>query len=510
MASTTRRAGVLLHPTSLPGPNGIGELGPAAHDWVDFLADADQTVWQVMPLGPTGYGDSPYQCFSAFATNPLFISLDRLVDDGLLEPSDLAPMRALPADRVDFGAVIPEKYALLRKAFHAFQSDAGAAQRGEFNGFVSRFEGWLNDYALFMALKDFHDGASWNQWPAELRDRHPAALGKAMEELGDRVDFQRWMQFVTINQWWEVRHHAMQRGVQVLGDMPIFVAYDSVDVWANRHLFKLDETGNPTVVAGVPPDYFSATGQRWGNPLYQWDSHRQEHFAWWEARMRTTFEVVDIVRIDHFRGFDACWEIPAHEETAVNGRWIPAPGHELFGTLRERMGEMNVVAENLGVITDAVEELRMAFGFPGMRVLQFAWDSGPTNVFAPHNHTVDSVVYTGTHDNNTTAGWVKQEATEKGLAYLAAHVGHPVEDVVAELLRLAHASPGEMAIAPLQDWLGLDESGRMNTPGQAAGNWSWRATSDQLTDDLAGRMRALAETYGRAPSTWSDDEDGDE
>lgn len=505
MIDNTRRAGVLLHPTSLPGANGIGEFGDEAHRFVDWLAEGEQTIWQVMPLGPTGYGDSPYQCFSAFAANPLLLSLDRLRDEGLLTPSDLEPLHQLPREFVDYGAVIPKKNELLYLAFQAFSRDANIEQRAEFDQFKQRFQGWLDDYALFMALKAFHDGQPWNNWPAELRDRDPEALKRITTELHDRIEFQRWLQFKTFTQWWKVREHANSKGIKILGDLPIFVAYDSVDAWANRDLFHFDEKGNPTVIAGVPPDYFSSTGQRWGNPLYKWDAHRAQGFSWWEARLRATFELVDIVRIDHFRGFDACWSIPADEETAVNGEWVPAPGHELFRALRDRMGEVNVVAENLGVITKQVEDLRKAFGFPGMRVLQFAWDSGPGNVFLPHNHTTDSVVYTGTHDNNTTRGWLEQESTPDDLSYMKEYIGHDPGAIEQELIRLAFASPGVSAIVPMQDWLGLGTEGRMNTPGQAAGNWSWRVNHEHLNSGLAEHMGNFARRYGRAPSTWVDE-----
>lgn len=506
MVDQQRRAGVLLHPTSLPGSNGIGEFGPAARAFVDWLADAGQSLWQLMPLGPTGYGDSPYQCFSAFAANPLLISLDRLVAQRLLAPDSLERVRALPEQRVEYGGLIPAKADLLKQAFIAFARDADAESRRRFDEFKQRFAGWLDDYALFMALKQFHDGRVWNRWPARVRDRDPEALARAADELHERVEYHRWLQYLAITQWWDVRHYANENGILVLGDLPIFVAYDSADVWANRHLFHLDARGEPTVVAGVPPDYFSSTGQLWGNPLYRWDAHREEDFRWWEARMRATFALVDIVRIDHFRGFAACWEIPAGEETAVNGRWVEAPGHELFETLVERIRPLPVVAENLGVITENVEELRKRFGFPGMRVLQFAWDSGPDNTFLPHNHTPDSVVYTGTHDNNTTAGWFEQEAGAEAASYIRAYAGRELGPIHEELIRLAYGSCGVAAVVPLQDWLGLGPEARMNTPGRAAGNWSWRVRRDQLDGDLGSRMRELARIFGRVPGTKNETE----
>ncbi|GBE29434.1 MAG TPA: 4-alpha-glucanotransferase [Bacteroidetes bacterium] len=507
MNTETRQAGVLLHPTSLPGPNGIGELGSQATDFVDWLVDGEQTIWQVMPLGPTGYGDSPYQCFSAFAANPLLISLDRLQAEGLLNQADLEPLSKLSSKYVDFGAVIPMKNDLLKQAFTVFQNDADPEARADFDQFKARFHFWLEDFALFKALKEFYAGQSWNEWPVELRDRDFDAIDRVSEELASSIEFHSWLQYKTISQWWAVRHYAQKNGVQILGDLPIFVAYDSADAWANRQLFHFDDQGNPTVVAGVPPDYFSETGQLWGNPLYKWEAHRDQGFSWWEARLKSTFEMVDMVRIDHFRGFEACWEVPADEETAINGQWVKAPGYELFGTLRARMGQMNVVAENLGVITDEVENLRRQFHFPGMRVLQFAWDSGPMNAFLPHNHSCDSVIYTGTHDNNTTRGWFEQEATKKGLAYLKEYVGHELGEIEDEFVRMAYASSGLYAIIPMQDWLKLGSEARMNTPGNASGNWSWRVDSDQLSKELSDKMRELTQRYGRAPSVQIKEEE---
>lgn len=493
----TRRSGVLLHPTSLPGPHGIGELGPEAFRFVDWLAEGGQALWQVMPLGPTGYGDSPYQCLSAFAANPMLISMDLLVEHGLLEEDELEPLGKLAGAEVDFGGLIPAKEELLKLAFHRFQLRPEDEWRDEFEDFKQRFGGWLHDYALFKSLKEFHGGKVWSDWPRDIRDREPDAIERAHEELGDRVELQRWLQFVTFRQWWEVRHYAATKGIVIMGDLPLFVAYDSADVWCNRDLFHLDEEGHATVVAGVPPDYFSETGQRWGNPLYNWEAHRAQGYGWWEARFRTTFDLVDWVRIDHFRGLEAYWEIPASEETAVNGRWVKAPGAELLGTLLGRIGDMKVVAEDLGVITDEVVALRKQFNFPGMRVLQFAWGSGPHNEFLPHNYEVDSVVYTGTHDNNTTVGWSKQEMTKAMRAHIREYVGHDPKPVADELIRLAQASTAAVAVIPMQDWLGLGAEARMNTPGQPRGNWTWRLQSEQLTGELSERMLELATRYGR-------------
>jgi 4-alpha-glucanotransferase len=493
----TRRAGVLLHPTSLPGPNGIGELGSAAHSFVDWLVEAGQTIWQVMPLGPTGYGDSPYQCTSAFAGNPMMIDLEALVEEELLTSSDLKPLRKLPRDHVDFGGIIPAKETLLKRAFEVFKADGSDKRKDELAAFRMRYHHWIEDFALFTAIKRREGGSPWVDWPEPLRDRHPAAMEQARKQLESEIEYHCWRQFIFFEQWWRVRHHASEKGVVVMGDLPIFVAHDSADVWANRELFHLDGKGNPTLIAGVPPDYFSKTGQRWGNPLFAWDAHRANGYRWWENRFRVTFDVVDWVRIDHFRGFEAYWEIPAKEETAINGRWVQAPGSELFGTLLGRMGDLNVVAENLGVITEEVETLRKQFGFPGMRVLQFAWGSGPENSFLPHNYDLDSIVYTGTHDNNTSAGWAEEEMTEEALEQMTSYAGHDPSPVYRELIRMALSSVAAVAVIPMQDWLGLGAEGRMNTPGRPEGNWSWRAPEGVFSAELAAEMRELVNLYGR-------------
>lgn len=502
----TRRAGVLLHPTSFPGENGIGELGTEAHRFIDWLAEAGQTLWQVMPLGPTGYGDSPYQCSSAFAGNPMLIAVDELVSDGLLSAADLEPLKALPKDHVDFGSVIPLKEALLEKAFAQFTEQADQERTKAFRAFRERYKDWVEDFALFTTLKKREEWKSWVEWPVPLRDRHPDALEQMRTQLASEIDYQCWRQYVFFEQWWKLRHYANEKGIVILGDLPIFVAHDSADVWANRDLFHLDGEGNPTVIAGVPPDYFSETGQRWGNPLFAWEAHKAENYHWWESRFRTTFDVVDFVRIDHFRGFEAYWEIPASEETAINGTWVKAPGADLFGTLLGRIGQMNVIAEDLGVITPEVEALRKQFSFPGMRVLQFAWGSGPENSFLPHNYSEDSVVYTGTHDNNTTAGWAEEEMTDKARAQIEEYIGHVPESIPGEFIRLALSSTAAIAVVPMQDWLGLGAESRMNTPGKPLGNWSWRVAEEVFGEELAKRMSSMAERYARYPfeRQWGD------
>lgn len=489
-----RSSGVLLHPTSLPGARGIGELGSEAFAWLEFLAAAGQRLWQVMPLGPTGYGDSPYQCFSAFAGNPYLIDLAELVGQGLLTDASLAPLRALPPDRVDFGAVYRHKPALLAQAADDFLGSAD--DNSAYAEFCAVNAEWLDDYALFMALKQDLGGGSWTAWSEPLRDREPAALAAAEERLQGEIARHRVWQYWFDQQWQALRAHAAAHDVRIIGDMPIFVALDSADVWANRDLFQLDEEGHPTVVAGVPPDYFSATGQRWGNPLYRWDEMRSSGYGWWLGRLQRALDQLDIVRIDHFRGFAAYWEIPAGEATAVNGRWVEAPGAELFETLRAGLGALPVIAEDLGVITPDVEELRDRFGLPGMKVLQFAFGGGPDDPYLPHNYERNCVVYTGTHDNDTTIGWY-QSAPERERDHVRRYLARDDDDIAWQLLRLASASTAEMAITPLQDLLRLDSRARMNSPGSAAGNWSWRFAWDDVPHWLAPQLAELSELYGR-------------
>ncbi|MBD3167406.1 4-alpha-glucanotransferase [bacterium] len=492
-----RRAGLLLHPTSLPGQTGIGELGSEAYGVLDWIAQAGFTLWQVLPLGPTGYGDSPYQCFSAFAGNPYLISLERLVGWGWLDEGDIEPIGRLEQERVNYGAVIPLKVEVLDKAFAAWDQKAGSEERGRFDHFYETNRDWLDDYALFSSLKQFHDGKPWNQWPEHHRDRDTFALEEVRRELNDRLRRAQWMQYIFNRQWQDLRAHAADLGLAIMGDMPIFVAYDSADVWANREKFHLDADGNPTVVAGVPPDYFSATGQRWGNPLYRWEVHRDEDFAWWQARIRRALEQFDLIRIDHFRGFAACWEIPADEPTAVNGRWVDAPGDEFFTSLQRSMGSLPLVAEDLGEITSDVIELRKKYGLPGMGILQFAWKGGPSNAFLPHNHERNSVVYTGTHDNNTTLGWWDEEADDDIRKAIADYIGHDVTDPTGDMLRMAFASVADTAVVPMQDVLRLDETAKMNRPGIETGNWSWRVNRDHLTPEIAREMRGMIKRYNR-------------
>jgi 4-alpha-glucanotransferase len=497
--ASSRKSGILLHPTSLPSRWGVGDLGAAADAFVDFLAAAGQQIWQIMPLGPTGYGDSPYQSFSAFAGNPLLVSPDALLVEGLLAEQDFDGAPALPDGMVDYGAMIPFKLGLLRRSFERFTAAATPEQRQAFADFRAQNQDWLDDYALFAALKQAHGGAEWSSWPREIATRQPEALAYWGHELGQQVEFQAYMQFLFFGQWRRLKAYANERGVQIIGDIPIFVAYDSADIWANRDIFALDTDGRPTVVAGVPPDYFSATGQLWGNPLYRWDVLAQRGYDWWIERFRTSLLLVDIVRLDHFRGFAAYWAVLAGEETAVNGEWIDGPRAALFAAVDRALGVLPIIAEDLGLITPDVEELRDQFDFPGMKVLQFAFDADADHPYLPHNYGSHCVVYTGTHDNDTTAGWW-QTATPDQRTHVQLYLGRDGSDISWDFMRLALASVAETAIFPLQDVLGLGSHARMNTPGRAAGNWSWRYTPDMLGPQIVDRLHTLTRLYGRARS----------
>ncbi|OYT72065.1 MAG: 4-alpha-glucanotransferase [Chloracidobacterium sp. CP2_5A] len=505
-----RACGLLLHPTSLPGPDGIGALDGNLEGFLDFLAAAGQSYWQILPLAPTGYGDSPYAGLSAFAGNPLLIPAESLVELGLVPQERLRDCPSFPADRVDYGAVIPWKRALLAEAFERFAASAPAAWRTDFQAFCAAEADWLNDYAQFCALKDAHGGRPWSDWPAALRDRDPAALAAAMRELGPAAASHQFRQWLFFRQWQRAREACRKRGIRVIGDAPIFVAYDSADVWANRGLFKLDAEGRPTRVAGVPPDYFSATGQLWGNPLYDWRRMAEDGFAWWLSRLRHLFRLVDIVRLDHFRGFAACWEIPAAAPTAATGKWVKTPGRKLFAAMKKTFGALPIIAEDLGVITPDVTALRDDFGFPGMRVLQFAFSGDPKNQDLPHNYVTNAVVYTGTHDNDTTVGWYAsrpgvgstREAAdiERERAFCRAYLNSDGAEIHWDFIRAAYASVAHTAIVPLQDALGLGSEGRMNLPASERGNWSWRCKLEDFTAASAARLRELARLYGRLPS----------
>jgi 4-alpha-glucanotransferase len=490
-----RSSGVLLHPTALPGAHGIGALGAEARNFVDFLAAAGQHVWQILPLGPTGHGDSPYNALSAFAGNPLLIDLPTLVDWGDLEPADLAG-GPVTAEMVDFPAVYSFKEGCLARAAANFFSRHDAGRHAAFATFCAEHAGWLDDYALFSALRSHFKGRSWQRWPQQLRCRDERSLNAWRQRLAPAVATAQYRQFVFFSQWHELKGYANARGIRLFGDLPIFVALDSADVWANQRLFRLDAAGHPTEVAGVPPDYFSATGQLWGNPLYRWEVHQADGFAWWLRRFRAELQRVDLLRIDHFRGFEACWTIPAGASTAVSGRWEPAPGRALFTTLQALAGDLPIVAEDLGMITAEVEELRRDFAFPGMKVLQFAFDSGPDNPYLPHNYPTECVVYTGTHDNPTTRGWWDGLPLARR-RQVARYLGKDDPAMPWELIRLAMASVARLSILPCQDLLGLGNQARFNCPGEPVGNWRWRLVAGQLTRELAARFGELTAIYHR-------------
>lgn len=491
-----RASGILLHITSLPGPHGIGDLGPAARRFADFLHEAGCSVWQVLPLGPTGFGDSPYATFSAFAGNPYLISPEDLLVEGLLTEADLADRPAFPARRVDYGAVIPYKLRLLDQAYRRFREGVRPDLETAFADFRHAEAAWLGDFALFMALKEAHQGAPWNAWPDPLRHRDPAALEQARHDLAEAIEKQAFRQFLFFRQWRGLLEYAHARGVYFMGDVPLFVAYDSADVWAHPELFYLDAEGQPTVVAGVPPDYFSPTGQRWGNPLYRWEVHREQGYAWWLARLRQATGMVDLIRLDHFRGFAGYWEVPAEEPTAVNGRWRPGPGEDFFRAVFRELGHIPLIAEDLGAITPDVLALRDAFGLPGMKILVFAFDSGPDNPFLPHHYTPNFVVYTGTHDNDTVVGWWRR-VDEAERDFCRRYLATRGQDIAWDLIRAAWASVAVLAIAPMQDFLRLDNRARMNYPGREGGNWAWRMPAEALKPELRDALRELNALYSR-------------
>lgn len=502
-----RAAGLLLHPTSLPGPHGSGDLGREAHAFLDFLAAAGQRYWQMLPVVPPAGGNSPYQSTSAFAASPLLLSLEALADDGLLSAADLVPEAPLEgplgAGSVDFAKASRFRMSRLERAFEAFRADRAAGER--LFVFAEQERSWLDDYALYAALKDAHGDRPWNEWPAPLRARARGALEAAAHEHRVRVRFHQFLQYELARQWARLRAAATQRGIALFGDMPIFVGHDSADVWARPHEYSLDDAGMPTVVAGCPPDAFSATGQRWGNPLYRWDLHAATGFAWWTARFRRQLSLFDVIRIDHFIGFHRYWEIPASEPTAVVGRFLPGPRDAFFAHLRATLGRVPIVAEDLGIVTPEVTALRERWGFPGMRVLQFSFAPSAKDVH-PHTIAPGSVVYTGTHDNDTSLGWYDDLAAKSAsspeaareLALVCDWIGASGRnDFVRSLVREAYRSPAHTAIVPVQDVLGLGTEARMNTPAVTDGNWAFRLTPGQLGDREAAELAALVATFDR-------------
>ncbi|HYK87501.1 MAG TPA: 4-alpha-glucanotransferase [Acidobacteriota bacterium] len=489
-----RKSGILLHPTSLPGRCGIGDFGTWAYRFADFLMEGGQRLWQVLPLGPPGYGNSPYQCFSSMAGNPLLVSLQTLVEQGLLNADDVKPSRAFASTHVDFGAVIPFKTALLRKAAQAFFRRGHSELHREFHQFCTEEASWLDRYAVFAALKEKNGGVAWTHW------KH-----RGKPDSQDVRD-QKFVQFEFFRQWRALKKYCNERGIQIIGDLPIFVAHDSADVWGNPELFDLDKDGNPRTIAGVPPDYFSATGQCWGNPLYRWDAMAATGYRWWIDRVRSMMQLVDVIRIDHFRGFEKFYEIPGDATTAVNGRWMEGPGDKLFTAMEKELGRLPFIAEDLGFITAEVHALRDRWGFPGMRVLQFAFGNpSPSDPFKPYNFVRNCVVYTGTHDNETTVGWfhgigestlsAENERAERKRALLYMHSDG--REVHWDFIRLALASVADIAVFPLQDALGLGSEARMNRPAIAENNWHWRFEEKQLKPELSNKLHLMCELYGR-------------
>lgn len=507
MASNTlfpRSSGVLLHPTSLPGRYGIGDLGQYAYQFVDWLAAAGQSIWQVLPLGPTSYGDSPYQCLSAFAGNPNLISLDVLQAKGWLTAVDLAKVPDFPPYKVDFGPVVEWRTGVLATAYRGFKARATAEQKAAFQTWCQQEAAWLEDFALFAALKAANGGRPWVEWAPDEALRKPAAIASARETHAEKISEVKFLQWCFFSQWLDLRDYAHSKGIRLVGDIPIFVAHDSSDVWGNPQFFYLEPSGKPTVIAGVPPDYFSPTGQRWGNPLYRWDVMKADGYRWWIERIRATLATVDAVRIDHFRGFEAYWEVPASEATAIKGEWIPGPKFDLFEAIQKALGSnLPIIAEDLGVITEGVIELRDGLGLPGMNILQFAFGgSGGENRFLPHHHVQNSVVYSGTHDNNTTLGWWMdpKEVSADIREYLKAYVGHEVQEPHWELIRMGMASVAHTFVAPMQDILGFGADTRMNTPGKESGNWGWRFTADWLQHPNHQKLAWLTKVFDRWPA----------
>jgi len=496
--SYERQAGILLHPTSLSGPDGIGDVGPAAYQWVDSIKKAGFSLWQVLPLGPTGYGDSPYQCFSAFAGNPYLVSPALLLEDGLLHTSDLSERPALPGNYVDYGAAIHWKNYLLQLAYSRFCRIHPPLMVDEFNEYQLAEKDWLEDFSVFMAIKEEMGGKAWNEWPKELRKRKATALKSFTETHTEAIEYHQFRQFLFSRQWSQLHTYVSNSGIKIIGDIPLFVAYDSADVWANPDLFFLDKEGEPEFVAGVPPDYFSATGQLWGNPLYKWEHHRQTDYTWWIARIKSTLSLFDFIRLDHFRGFAGYWEIPAGMPTAEKGRWVPGPGAAFLSSVQQVLGRLPIIAEDLGEITSDVIELRDKFNLPGMKIFQFSFASDPTDPFLPHNYPVNCVAYTGTHDNDTTIGWY-QTAPESERDFCRRYLACDSSGIPWEMIRAVWQSVARIAVAPLQDFLSLDTSARMNFPGKLGGNWTWRMTGSGLSDELITRIREFNWLYNRLP-----------
>lgn len=528
MEINERSSGILLHPTSLPGRYGIGDLGKQSYDFIDFLKRAKQKLWQILPIGHTSFGDSPYQSFSTFAGNPLLISPDELIKEGYLSPGDISLIN-FPANRVSYGEVIKYKTDIYKKAYMAFKEKASKKQLSAYKKFCGDNSSWLDDYSLFISLKnyfieerrfayeteeyneykknnlktlgkdgvnDYFYGAVWNSWPQDIKDKEKQAIEKWNKTLGDDIGFYKFLQYEFFRQWLNLKQYANQNGISVIGDIPIYVAADSADTWSNCVLFEINKKGFPDEVAGVPPDYFSKTGQLWGNPIYKWDEHRKTGYEWWIARIKSVLSLVDIVRIDHFRGFDTYWAVPYGEETAVNGKWKKGPGEEIFRRIEEALGDLPIIAEDLGDLNEDVIMLRKSLGFPGMKILQFAFDSNKSD-YLPHNYKdSNTVVYTGTHDNDTTVGWYNS-TNDNVRDYYRRYLNVSGDDVAWDLIKLAYCSCADTVIIPVQDLMSLDSGSRMNTPSVAAGNWQFRYSEGMLNEHIAERLSYLADLYNR-------------
>ena len=493
-----RSSGILFHPTSLPGKYGIGTLGKEAYAFIDFLKKSKQKLWQIFPLGPTGYGDSPYQSFSSFAGNPYLIDFDLLIEAHLLSEEDLKDIFFGDNEEyIDYGAIYNQKYPLLRKAYENFKSSDNNEMKGSLENFKRENSSWLNDYSLYISLKNHFNGLPWNEWAQDIKNREDGAMHHYRSELADDIEYHNFIQFLFFKQWGDVKRYANENGIKIIGDIPIFVAADSSDAWANPEIFLFDKERKPVKVAGVPPDYFSATGQLWGNPLYNWEKLKDTNYSWWVERVRANLSTCDIIRIDHFRGFEAYWAVPYGDDTAINGQWEPGPGIDLFNAIKSQLGELPIIAEDLGLMTQGVIDLREATGFPGMKILGFAFDSGEENDYLPHTYTRNCVVYTGTHDNDTLVGWfqkAKEEDREFARNYLNSRAD---EEIHWDAIRGAWSSVACMAISPVQDFLGLGSEARINTPGVASGNWQWRLKQGVLTNELAERIAKLTKIYSR-------------
>jgi 4-alpha-glucanotransferase len=493
-----RSAGILLHPTSFPAHGGIGDLGPDAYEFIDFLASARQGLWQILPLNPPGIGNSPYSSTSAFAGSILLLSLERLVDRGMISHRQAASLK-LREGRVDYARVEREKLPLLQEAAAWFLRCAGGEHRARFDRFVAANSWWLEDYVLFEALRLRYQQRSWNTWPRELALRNPQALAAIREELRDELDRSRFLQFAFFEQWKALHSYSRSKGIKIIGDVAIFVSYDSADVWTHPDIFRLDaDSREPECVAGVPPDAFSETGQRWGNPLYRWEELKQRGYDWWVKRMSWALESCDIIRLDHFRGFLQFWEIPNSEPTAVHGRWVDGPGEDLFRVLREKLGDLPFIAEDLGVITPDVSALREALQMPGMRVLQFGFGNPGAHIYLPHRYEPNTVVYTGTHDNDTTLGWWKT-CSEDELRFAGSLLGESSDGINWAMVRLAQGSKANLCVVPFQDVLSLGSEARMNVPSLGDGNWAWRYSPGALNAELAQKLATLAEVTDRQP-----------